>query len=58
MKSTNLSIVVATLGNIVAMLCWTYLALYFGKWWIASFACLCFTYVKVKNTERSNGDGQ
>lgn len=56
MKSTNLFIVVNTLVNIVVMLCWTYLALYFGKWWIALFACLCFTSVKVKNTERSNGD--
>ena len=29
--------------NVIVMVCWTALAIYFGKWWIALFAALCFS---------------
>ena len=31
------------LKNSTVMVCWTVLAVYFGKWWIALFAALCFS---------------
>lgn len=32
--------------NSIIMICWTALAIYFGKWWIALFAVFFFSYVK------------
>ena len=32
--------------NSIAMICWTALAIYFGKWWVALFAVTCFSCVK------------
>lgn len=32
--------------NSIVMMCWTALALHFEKWWIAIFACLCFSELK------------
>lgn len=34
------------LENSALMLCWTALAIFFGKWWIALFSILCFSTVK------------
>lgn len=31
--------------NSIVMICWTALAIYFGKWWIALFAALCFSNI-------------
>lgn len=31
--------------NGIVMICWTALAIYFGKWWIALFASLCFSNI-------------
>ncbi len=58
MKATTLLILISALKNVFVMLCWTALALHFGKWWIALFACLCFSSVKVENTERRKRNGQ
>lgn len=38
--------------NSIIMICWTALAIYFGKWWIALFAALCFSNLKWKTTEK------
>lgn len=34
--------------NSVVMICWTALAIFFGKWWIALFgaACLCNLHIE------------
>ena len=34
--------------NVISMICWTILAVIFGKWWIALFAALFMSYVEVK----------
>ena len=41
--------------NVVAMLCWTVLAIHFDKWWIVLFAALCFSSFRTtddKGTEK------
>ena len=42
------------IDNIIVMICWTALAVYFGKWWIALFAVLCFSQVKKKSDKAEN----
>ena len=37
------------LKNSVAIACWTILAIYFNKWWIALFAALFLSSVSTKN---------
>ena len=32
--------------NSIVMICWTALAIHFGKWWIALFAALCLSSIK------------
>ena len=32
--------------NAVAIICFTIIAVVFGKWWIALFAALCLSWVK------------
>ena len=51
--------------NASIMLCWTVLAIYFEKWWIALFAVLCFSRLKWHSTddtesvkESKEGDGR
>lgn len=34
------------LKNSIAIICWTYLACYFGKWWIALFGVFFLTSVE------------
>lgn len=58
MKSTTLFILVKGLENIAIMLCWTALALHFGKWWIALFAYFCFSSFKINESGGSNKDGE
>lgn len=41
---------VLMLKNIVVVLVWGALAVLFDKWWIALFAILFMSYVKVKTT--------
>jgi hypothetical protein len=42
--------------NSVMMICWAALAIYFGKWWIALFAGLFFTFLET-HTEREEDNG-
>jgi len=44
------------LKNSTVMVCWTVLAVYFGKWWIALFAALCFSSFE-RLTHGLNPDG-
>ena len=37
------------LKNSVAIACWTILAIYFNKWWIALFAVLFLSSISTKN---------
>lgn len=56
MKSAYILVMIV---NIIVMLCWTALAIHFGKWWIALFAALCFlslrTECKDDKEEEENG---
>ena len=36
------------LKNCVCIICWTALAVYFGKWWLALFSLLCFSNITWK----------
>ena len=41
--------------NVMINVCWTALAIHFGKWWIALFAALCFASLRTtddKDTEK------
>ena len=40
----------AAFKNSIIMICWTVLAIYFGKWWIALFACCCLSNVTYSNS--------
>ena len=37
-----------TIVNIISVICWTVLAVLFGKWWVALFALLFMTSVETK----------
>ena len=37
--------------NIVALICWTALAIVFNKWWIALFVVFCLLDLKTKKNE-------
>ena len=43
MKTSYISVAVI---NVIVMVCWTALAIHFGKWWIALFAALCFSSLR------------
>ena len=51
MKSIYWSVAIA---NIIVMICWTALAIFFGKWWIALFACLCMSKIKTSIDKAKN----
>ena len=38
--------------NIIVMICWTALAIYFGKWWIALFAHFCLSNANFSYNEK------
>ena len=40
--------VVVAIQNIIMIICWTVLAIFFNKWWIALFAVLFLTSVEAK----------
>ena len=48
--------------NIVAIICWTALAIFFGKWWIALFGALFVNELKHSKTsdekENSNNESE
>lgn len=37
------------LKNSISIVCWTILAIYFNKWWIALFAALFLSSISTKN---------
>ena len=37
------------LKNSISIICWTILAIYFNKWWIALFAALFLSSISTKN---------
>ena len=37
--------------NSVVLICWTVLAIVFGKWWIALFAILCISWIGTAKTK-------
>jgi len=39
------------LENVAMMICWTVLAIYFGKWWVALLSILCFYSLKHRTGE-------
>jgi hypothetical protein len=43
---TNKAVLAIVFKNIVCMICWTVLAIYFGRWWIALFSMLSFTSIE------------
>ena len=48
MKNDNvLLLLINAIKNLGIMAAWTILAIFFNKWWIALFAILCFTSIKV-----------
>ena len=61
MKNDNFwLLLVNAIGNLGIMSAWTILAIFFNKWWIALFAILCFTSIKVRtnNTEVKKDEQQ
>ena len=44
-------LLVVQLKNCVAIACWTALAIYFGKWWIALFCILFLTLIDGKDDD-------
>ena len=48
MKNDNFRLLlINAIGNLGIMAAWTILAIFFNKWWIALFAILCLTSIKV-----------
>ena len=45
-----------TLKNSIAIVCWTILAIYFNKWWIALFAALFLSSLSTEN-RKDDKDG-
>ena len=41
--------------NVIIMICWTILAINFGKWWIALFSVCCFSSLKHRTDEKGDG---
>ena len=61
MKNDNFwLLLINVIDNLGIMAAWTILAIFFNKWWIALFAILCFTSIKVRtnNTEVKNDEHQ
>ena len=49
MKNDNFwLLLINTISNLGIMAAWTILAIFFNKWWIALFAILCLTSIKVR----------
>ena len=41
-------LLINAIDNLGIMAAWTILAIFFNKWWIALFAILCLTSIKVR----------
>ena len=49
MKNGNFwLLLINAIDNLGIMAAWTILAIFFNKWWIALFAILCLTSIKVR----------
>ena len=53
MKNYNFwLLLINVISNLGIMAAWTILAIFFNKWWIALFAILCFTSIKVMTNHK------
>ena len=53
MKNDNFRLLlINALNNLGIMAAWTILAIFFNKWWIALFAILCLTTIKVETNDK------
>lgn len=46
----------AYLENITQIICWTFLAMFFGKWWIALFSIIFMNTCGRRKDEESEGE--
>ena len=51
---TNKAVFAIAFKNIVCMICWTGLAIYFGRWWIALFSMLSFTSIEWRKEDNDS----
>lgn len=52
MKNDNFwLLLINAIDNLGIMAAWTILAIFFNKWWIALFAILCLTSIKVEDKD-------
>ena len=59
MKNDNFwLLLVNAIGNLGIMAAWTILAIFFNKWWIALFAILCFTFIKVGTNHKDKEESK
>lgn len=56
MKETVSVLIVIAIKNIAIMACWTVLAIYFNRWWIALFALLFFSFVRKVSGSETEGE--
>ena len=53
MKNDNIwLLLINAIDNLGIMAAWTILAIFFNKWWIALFAILCLTTIKVRTNNQ------
>ena len=43
--------------NIAVVICFTVVAIYFGKWWIMLFSAICMSSMEIKSVARRICDG-
>ena len=59
MKNDNFwLLLINAIGNLGIMAAWTILAIFFNKWWIALFAILCLTTIKVETNDDNDEEEQ
>lgn len=46
----NNALLIWAIKNIVILICFSLLSIYFGKWWIVLFSVLFFSYIKTGST--------
>lgn len=57
MKNDNFWLyLINAIENLGIMAAWTILAIFFEKWWIALFAILCFTSIKIRAIREDKND--
>lgn len=59
MKNDNFwLLLINAISNLGIMAAWTILAIFFNKWWIALFAILCLTTIKVETNDDNDEEEQ